>query len=417
MVRLICMIAIACTYKFIQSNQMPYKAVISVPVADLVGTPLSTLFPERPASSSYRSIPYSWAGSSYYQKACPRVHQALFNELVLVLEHRGDEAYIEVSSAYYVTRYSKIPHHRFWTLATNVTPLDAIANTDSIIKAVPPPIDFRCTTAPADSIATLVIPLTLKFSPTTFSAGTRFRIHATSKHEVTIIVPYYDDQHVDLIKIPRSSCMIGSPNSLQQVREHFVAVLRRWAHRANGSIPYTWGGTSYIHAYHKNMFTVRSTVTAVGDDYSWYSRGDLYAPKAGFDCSGLVLAAAHVCGIPYYLKNTYTISQVCKPLAPTDSLEIGDLFWITGHVMVVADLAANTIIESGPYEYGYGIVHEIPVGKLFEGIDTFDALRQALKQNQPLKRIDKTGRVLKTYHHYALYSLESALSCLETLSR
>jgi hypothetical protein len=61
-----------------------YKAVIVVPVADLLGAPLSS----QTVCASYQDIPVSPNLKKRHYAVCPRIHQALFNEVVEVLEEK-----------------------------------------------------------------------------------------------------------------------------------------------------------------------------------------------------------------------------------------------------------------------------------------------------------------------------------------
>ena len=70
----------------------------------------------------------------------------------------------------------------------------------------------------------------------------------------------------------------------------------------------------------------------------WDRIGDFEKPLAGFDCSGMILCAAQIAGLPYFFKNTDTLLGNLKPLRPTEELEAGDLVFYSGHVLVVSDL-------------------------------------------------------------------------------
>ena len=60
------------------------KAVVLVPVADLVGDPLGSL---GPAAGLYHQLPV--CGGKQHVKSCKRIHQLLFNEIVDIIKREG----------------------------------------------------------------------------------------------------------------------------------------------------------------------------------------------------------------------------------------------------------------------------------------------------------------------------------------
>src|SRR3989304_1991478 len=71
------------------------KAVIIVPVADLVGQPMQSFYKNKKPTSAYEELPWAASGADHYL-ACPRLHQALFNEVVELCEEFGQEARIKL---------------------------------------------------------------------------------------------------------------------------------------------------------------------------------------------------------------------------------------------------------------------------------------------------------------------------------
>jgi predicted DNA-binding protein YlxM (UPF0122 family) len=51
---------------------------------------------------------------------------------------------------------------------------------------------------------------------------------------------------------------------------------------------------------------------------------DIYSPKSGFDCSGLILPAAQICGIPYFCKNTAIIPHTIGSRVTTTRNQVFD---------------------------------------------------------------------------------------------
>lgn len=112
-------------------------------------------------------------------------------------------------------------------------------------------------------------------------------------------------------------------------------------------------------------------------------------------------------GIPFFYKNTVTIAEHLKEIDPNESLQPGDIIWVRGHVMVVANIKRNTIIEARGYDGGYGHVHEIALAKVFKGIKTFADLKKAWLEKQPLIRLNKAGKIQDSFKSVKLLSMKS----------
>ena len=139
--------------------------------------------------------------------------------------------------------------------------------------------------------------------------------------------------------------------------------MRQWAKRKEGFIPYVWGGFSFTD-------TIKTTSCFLLKD-------ETTSPKTGLDCVGIIARVAQIYGIPYFYKNTTTIKQCLTPLARNSKLMTGDIIWVPGHVMIVADLTNHTLIEARGYDHGYGKVQEIPLNEEFKGINTYRDLIDA----------------------------------------
>jgi hypothetical protein len=100
--------------------------------------------------------------------------------------------------------------------------------------------------------------------------------------------------------------------------------------------------------------------------------------------------------LPYYFKNTTTISTQVPPLPPHALPEPGDLIVIPGHVMVIADLKNHTLLEARGYPHGYGKVQELPLEKVFKDIATYEQLLAAYRNKKTVYRIDREGNVRDT---------------------
>jgi len=266
-------------------------------------------------------------------------------------------------------------------------------------------------TQPTQSIITLLQPF---FDHTTgqhLSAGTRFVEYTQKKSSHVVFVYVFDPikYHFNLIQIPKTACLRNTPRNKNESIDLFMRILKLWAHQsAPYVIPYVLGGCSFIHTYPAYQFSLKQSV---GHDHK---KGNAFiyntAPStvaSGFDCSGIILRAAQMARIPYFCKNTSAIAAKLKPLANNDRLQNGDLIWIPGHVIIVADTKKNTIIEARGYDQGYGKVHEIPIEEQFKHIKTFQNLVDAYRHKKPLVRLNRNGAVVQTIANYKLFKLSS----------
>ena len=417
-------------YVYTYSSQ---KAVINVAVADLIGNPIATIRPNEQTENAYHTIALCGVQTNS-AFACPRMHQLLYNDIVEIIKIHNDEAYIHAPHAFYVSSSSPTPssfaplshkasedyrkasenkHSHYWTLKKNITLLDDIINNKISINHLPEQIDFthaNKNTLDNSDIVTLQKPhydSTLKI---TFSVGTRFvKVPTTKKqsHSLEVFAIDYKKMREYRIKIPRKKCMLINENQTTSERiTNYVTVLKKWAHAKPGCIPYIWGGTSFTHTTQGSFKEV--TQKTNNSDYSFYQyEKDTASPKSGFDCSGVILRAAQICGIPYFCKNTATIPHSLKPLQPNQQLANGDLILVRGHVMVVSDITRNMLIEARAYAHGYGKLQEIPINEVFDDIKTYDDLCNAYRDKKIVKRKDKQGKVRDSFANLQLLSMAS----------
>lgn len=389
------------------------KAVICVPVADLLGQPIATIFPDTSAEQSYNSI--GMCGTQITSPlSCPRLHQLLYNDIVDVVKETDDEVCIQISHAYYLTTSSTIPQNQYWTLKKNICYLNRISTFPIPITSLPNPIDFSDTNHGAlynTETVTLTEPHYYSKLKITFSAGTRFARTTTPLKKrasnIDVFIIDYISMKQQIIKIPLTKCMFNRDNQTKEQRiTEFVYLLKKWAHCKKGHIPYVWGGTSFRQPVHGNFKEI--TKTSCKGDYSFYEyEKNIQQPKSGFDCSGLILRAAQICGIPYFCKNTATIAQCLPPLSINDKLNAGDLILIKGHVMIVSDIAKNLLIEARSYGHGYGKLHEIPLNQVFDNIETYNDLWNAYKEKKVIKRKDKDGKIRDSFTNLQLFSMKN----------
>ncbi len=323
---------------------------------------------------------------------------------------------VETESAYYVTQSSSQKQNRYWTHANNLICLDVIHPNN--IKKIPPAISYAHPQSvhPQQGIITLAQPFTDPVTGLTFSAGTRFvqalkkNAHETGTHMHKSYHAFAFNAHKkkwQIIDIPARHIAAWDFKTKDEQQAYFVQLVRSWA-RQPQHIPYALGGISIGNRYQENQFTFVNKQITPSLHVGFFERlrlneGAIY----GIDCSGLVARAALIAGMPYFFKNTYTLAQELRSIKRGEDLEEGDLIYFRGHVIIVADIARNTLIEARSYDHGYGIVHEIALEKVFKDITTYQDLVHAHLQGKALERLDSKGTVADRFSSWQLLKLKS----------
>jgi len=376
------------------------QAFISVPVADFIGQsshqPLKT----------YAELELSSAGEHQFD-ICPRIGQGLFNERVRVIAELPEQVKVEVSQNYYISTQSKQKNNSFWTLRKNITYLKDLAAQDR--DKIPYPLDFKKSTLSNAKIVTLQEPLPCNLLQCTFSAGARFVSVKNTKRALGVPVYVYNSQTKKfvIITIPTNMCLSQCHTSNREKINHMITLIRSWCHKSI-AIPYVLGGSSYCSRVKPYSYEKKPVTNNDGSQGYRFVSKNIPKPIAGFDCAGLICRTAQLCGIPFYYKNSFTMGSLLAPLKPNESLAEGDIIWVPGHVMLVANIKHNLICEARSYEHGYGKLQELPVNKIFMGIHTFDALVTAFHNHQTIYRQDSSGVLRDTYHNWKIVRLESA---------
>lgn len=377
-----------------------YPAVVIVPVADLISTPASKLCPELSVTQYYNQIPLAATDARKDPNSCPRQHQALFHELVEVVEEGPQEAKIKIKNAYYLNLNTGHKFHSFWTLKSNLKPLNQIKYASNFLPA---PIDYlNSKSVHAPHTITLIRPYQQ------WSVGTRFALlpEQTSKHHYLAYCYNSDDEdhNPDItqfikIKIPKRFAKLGVNNSSKdQLRAEFVKLVELWTARHRRlTIPYVWGGCSYLQRLPMPTFEIIAR-PGCQKELSYYQvPSNPNRIQTGFDCSGLTLRAAQAAGLPYFYKNTATLAHELQELSEADPILPGDLIWIQGHVIIITDPKKNLCIEARDYGHGYGCVQQIRIDQLFKETTNLNDLKTAALTKKNLSRLDKSGQVVGTY--------------------
>lgn len=347
-------------------------ALVNQPVIDLLAAPAGS-------PAIYQNIALAPANKNL--ASCPRLHQALFNETVNILAETAHEAQIKIFNTYFIDHTTKQKNSTYWTLKKNLTPF---INLDHNTNLIPAPIDYHKPNHFESNIATLKVPWYCKQTKQTYSAGTRFKIDP----KTTLAYCYQSDTNRFIqIKIPKHYLISSKKRSTQKQRKLFIDLIQSWAQSSHHkNIPYTWGGCSMITKFSTNKFKLIQK-----DSLAYYQLpGDTAQPHAGLDCTGLVLRAAQAAGIPYFCKNSSTLAQALPCIANHEPIEPGDLIWLSGHVIIIANLAGDCF-EARGYGDGYGKTQRIHISKLFKDIHDLTQIKTASLNHSPLTRINKKG--------------------------
>ena len=374
-------------------NTKPKKAIVIVPVADLVGQEMQKLTGPQQMQQAYEQLPFS--PDIAPGTTCLRIQQLLFNEVVEIIKEKEQEVYIRIPHLFCLIPMSNEPQANYWTLKKNIIRLDKVQQYTGDLTKIPPPISFKNNSEQFSNknIVTLTEPWFDSKTRLTFSAGTRFVCAVKKKRKTNVYIFNPQTTKYEVTTIPNNKLATHvQQQSPQQQRKRFINLVRQWAKRNEGFIPYVWGGFSFTG-------TKKTTCLALKDEKT--------SPKTGLDCSGLIASAAQICGIPYFCKNSTTIKQCLTPLARNSKLMPGDIIWVPGHVMIVADLENHTLIEARGYGYGsgYGKVHEIPLNEEFKGINTYHDLIDAYHNKKIIIWLDRNGNERERVTDLALLRL------------
>lgn len=379
------------------ANGSEVKAIVISPVADLLGQSHEQ-FSKKGISlhDYYHNIPFSGSGES-----CWRIHQLLFNEMVTVLEERGAEVKVRISNFYYVRQNESSYQDTYWMLKKNLLFLDSASKKGDLSK-FPSPISYlekRTRSNKDQNVVTLKKPFFDPVTKKTYSAGTRFQAHPNQNFEESFDKGYfniylYDQDKKKLVssKIPKLHCIRNYFQRPEEQVQNFVQVLRSWSYQKEGFIPYVLGGFSWTKNCEKDQYRTKKDPDT---DELYFHRDEWDAPtKFGFDCVGIIGRAAQICEIPFFYKNTLTLSKHLDPIKKGEHPKEGDLIVYPGHVMVITNLEKSLIVEARGYLNGQGKVREVPIHEIFLGIKNFNDLEQFYHEKKPVSVLNIEGNVI-----------------------
>ncbi|MCX5922057.1 MAG: hypothetical protein NTX86_01885 [Candidatus Dependentiae bacterium] len=403
-----------------------HKALVAVPIIDLVGSPIQDLIPNVSEPKAYKALPLCGGNTNKFL-ACPRMHQLLFNEVVTIIEVKNSEALIHIPNFFYMVNGKATPQHAYWTPKKNLIMFKELVKQGVDLEKIPKSLSFRKKTIPVDhNTVTLIMPYTDTTLPYTFSAGTRFikvqdlstkedlsaealaKEEANNSPDITRVYAFDKKSmsHKELA-IPTSLLVSNENKEPKEKIKQFVDLLKQWAHQKNGFIPYVWGGCSFTKTNNGEYEEIQQKTSTSVTSYFTLS-DDQETPKSGMDCSGLIGRAAQISGIPYFFKNTATVTSHLKPLHKNEVLEEGDIIWIPGHVMIVSNIEKNMLTEArARLNNCHGKIQEIALNKIFKGINSYQELIKAFHTKQPLYRLDLAGNVFETITTMKLLKMDS----------
>jgi hypothetical protein len=345
-----------CAHNIEYAGQM---AVISKPVIDM-----SSSFPycdHLPASGK--------------EKICRRANQGLYNEVVELIWIVANTVNIDYKKVIYGHDEEGNNYSTMWTAQDGLT---LLKNIDPFLRSMIPCMQ---------KIDQPKLFLTAPWHG--FSVGSYFvRIpKKDTDMQYAIFLPNFAENTFSIEYINKEHALCVQPRTEEEARLLFVALLYNLIEQAeyaqsNGIIPYVWGGCSFITTNKKDDFLYEAG--------AWHRpcSGSVYT---GYDCSGLIWRLAQCAGIEFPWKVSKMMAEHCRPIRDEEIVEIGDIIWFEGHVMVVADIENNRLIEAAGYSSGYGAVHCIPLAKRFGGIETYADLIDAYLNEYPVSLLNANG--------------------------
>lgn len=381
------------------------QAVVIDPVVDLIGDPLHRITKATGGFiQKFDDLPVSFQRGRH----CPRLHQLLFNEQVTIIERYKDQVKVEIPNLFYQLAQSDKKQNIFWAPNGHFMPIDELKKNNIDTASLPQPIRYANSQPTHQTIISLIEPFADPITKKTYSIGTRFV--AMQKHQIqnSYLVHVYDSQakRMKRILIPSAYAFLEPAQKQEDKVNLFVNLLKQWAHKENGFIPYVWGGCSFTNPIQHEHFEIKHPNKLVA--YFYRKESEHQHPKNGFDCSNLVARAAQICGIPYYFKNTTTALRNLTHVSLSDQIKNGDLLWYVGHIMIVSNVDENKLIEASSYDEGYGKVHEVPLNKIFKGINSYAELQDQLKIKQTIYRLTKLGTVSKPIYDIKILRLPTS---------
>lgn len=247
--------------------------------------------------------------------------------------------------------------------------------------------------------------ITLLFPWRGYSIGTQFVAQNFKKTDEyhPIIIPDFDNNTIKEDIIPNSMTTESLKNEDPKLRfaECVKEIVAKTVSLSHYTIPYVWGGTSFITNHNDHPFVLNP------DDGNWHlNRIDQTLPYSGFDCSGLIWRVLNMLDqINHPWRNTYEMAAKLKPVDLYSKLQNGDLLWFPRHIAVITNKDKGKIIEARGYALGHGKVQKIKIEeylatinsntKKIEPISDFATLFRNKKGQKPIYIYDAKKNIKK----------------------
>lgn len=393
-------------------NKIENQAVVIVPVADVISEPFFRVRLNKSINKTveqlYKNLPFAPQPDKY---ACLRLHQLLFNEVVIVKRILNNEVECQAYNFFYYDDKNKA-RNTFWLQKKNIVYLKDLIKKKIDLNIIPPVYTKdNLKYYKTNKILTLIKPWYDTITKKYYSAGTRFMRIANKDTKNSYAVKFLDFNNFKQITafIEKKYCLVDYPKTLESSLKLFINILKSWTNNKS-IIPYVWGGCSYIKTYNKNIFYKKSDKIDNKTVYFWMRPKIIESPYSGCECSSLILRIAQIVGMPYFYKNTSTLSKCLKTLAKKEELKNGDLIWYEGHVLIVSDVKKNLATEAVGYQFGYGKVHELHISKIFAKIKNYKDLINAYHEHKPLQRLNIAGLTKRKIPKFKLFKIRSIWS-------
>lgn len=364
-------------------------AMICIPVANCLGAPAQSIDQSVETQEFYSQLGCSPEKGPY---SCARIHQCLFNEVGIIKEEKGEELLIEFPQFFYIKPDSS-KAHSFWVHRSSIVLISELSNPQ---ETIPEPLSFLKQSQ--QDVITLTHPWYDEVSQQWYSVGTRFVPVPQKDTETHYAVWLLHHDQSSVTYLDKNKALSKAPPTLKEAKQLFVSLLKSWL-KEDESIPYIWGGCSYINTCTPHDFICAKETRGNEELHVWRRP---HNPQYGFDCSGLVLRAAQIAGINYFYKNTTTTGH---ELENCTSIEEGDLILVKGHVMVISSPEQNTLIDVYGYGGGYGCLREVTLTQAFGTIETYDDLVALAQSKKPLEIKNIEGNVTSTRQEVRLLKL------------
>lgn len=324
-------------------------------------------------------------GAAPAKQMCPRDHQGIYNEsFCLILD---DKKFFNVIS-------HRIKNSRNKEVHFKIKKDDGIIiNQGNMLSKAIPAFNQNA------HIITLLFPWR------GYSIGTQFVAQNFKKTDEShsIIIPDFQNNTTkeDIIPNSMTTESLKNEDPKSKFAECMKEIIAKTVILSRYTIPYVWGGTSFITNHNDPPFFLNP------DDGNWHlDRIDKDLPYSGFDCSGLIWRVLNMLGqINHPWRNTYEMAAKLKPVDLCSKLQNGDLLWFPGHIAVITNKDKGKIIEARGYSSGYGKVQKITLKEYFatinqdaqkiEPISDFATLFRNKKTEKPIYVFDSENKIQK----------------------